>query len=115
MKQTVSLNKNVLFRRLYAKGNNLANSLLAIYYLPNKLSVSRLGITVNKKLGGAVVRNRVKRLIRESYRLNEDSLKKGYDIVVVARMRAAGAGFSDINRAFYNLYKKAGLKNIVSV
>jgi len=109
MKYTVSLTRNSLFKKAYSRGANCANSLLALYTLRNNVGVIRLGITVNKKVGNAVTRNRVKRLIKENYRQSEDTLKKGFDIVVVARMRAANAGYNDIQGALSNLLKRANL------
>ncbi len=112
MKHTVSLNRNALFKRAYGRGANCANSLLAIYTLGNKARVNRLGITANKKVGNAVIRNRVKRLIKENYRLCESSLKKGFDIVVVARVRASSADYYEIQDALHNLRIRANLYEI---
>lgn len=85
------------------------NAYLAVYYRRNKTEVNRLGLTVGTRVGKAVMRNRIRRLIRESYRLREGKLKKGYDIVVVARTRAAGAPYEKIDAALGALLKKAGL------
>ncbi|WP_094550027.1 ribonuclease P protein component [Petroclostridium xylanilyticum] len=109
MQKTVSLTENRQFKRIYDKGNSYANNLLVVYFLPNSSSEIRLGITVNKKLGKAVVRNRVKRLIKESYRLKEMYIKEGYDIVFVARVRAKEATYHEISGAMHNLLKRAGL------
>ena len=67
---------------------------------------SRIGISVSKKVGNSVVRHRIVRLVRESYRLNKDSLKEGYNIVVVARNSAKGKNFYDIESAFLHLCRK---------
>ena len=87
MRNTVSLNRNADFRRLYAKGKAATGGLLAIYTRSNRPgrfangrprpSVNRLGITVSAKLGGAVLRNRLRRRLRELYRLEEKNLKVG--------------------------------------
>ncbi len=69
------------------------------------MGYSRIGISVSKKVGNSVVRHRITRLIRESYRLNEANLIPGYDIVVVARSNAKGKGFFDIESAFLHLAK----------
>lgn len=109
MKNTVSIKLNRDFKRLYYKGGCVGSDILVIYYKKNSLKCSRLGITVGKKVGGAVVRNRVKRLIRESYRLMEDSLSQGYDIVIVARSCSAEASYAVISAVMRRLFKKSGL------
>lgn len=109
MKNTISLNKNSLFRRVYSKGTSYANAYLAAYVLPNRLHSNRLGITVSKKLGCAVVRNRIKRLVRESYRLREGNLNCGFDIVIVARKRCVGTDYRSVSSAFTHVMKKLSL------
>ena len=100
MKFTVSLKLNHVFRRLYAKGKNQVTPHLALYARKNGGQVSRLGITASTKLGHAVVRNRVRRRLREIYRIHEDQFLPGYDIVVVARVRAVYAKFSELEHSF---------------
>ena len=100
MKFTVSLKLNHVFRRLYAKGKNQVTPHLALYARKNGGQVNRFGITAGTKLGHAVVRNRVRRRLREIYRIHEDQFLPGYDIVVVARVRAVYAQFSEIERSF---------------
>ena len=106
MKKTLTINKNTLFRKIYSKGTSYVNKYLAVYVLPSKDGVSRLGITVSKKLGCAVIRNRAKRLIRESYRINEENISGGYNIVVVARKMVVGTDFHHVNSALIHLLKK---------
>jgi ribonuclease P protein component len=108
MKFSSSLKKNHIFRRLYAS-KGVANSYLVLYARPNRSNHNHVGITVSKKLGHAVVRNRTRRRIREVYRLNEGRFTPGWDIVVVARTRAVSAEFSKLTDAFLNLAKKSGL------
>jgi len=107
MKRTKSLKLNRDFRRLYYKGKSVACGYVIVYINKNRFGINRLGLTCGKSVGKAVVRNRVKRLIRESYRLSEDRLKIGYDIVIVARTRAAGKSFEmiykDVRYAFNKL------------
>ena len=109
MRYTVSLKENRDFRRLYNKGKTTVNSALAVYVRPNRLSKNRLGLTVGTKVGKAVCRNRVRRLIRESYRLQEDVLKTGYDLVIVARVKAGHMTFWQIDDALKSLFRKLGL------
>ena len=95
-----------MFQRLYSKGTSCSDKNIAIYFLPNRQSVNRLGITVSKKTGCAVLRNRTKRLIRESYRLNEHRIKSGYDIVIVARRHIVYADFHAIRASLEKLLEK---------
>ena len=109
MKRTVSLKLNREFRRLYAKGASAVSPWLAVYCRKNRLGYNRLGLTVGTKVGHAVVRNRVRRRIRESYRVNEDRFRQGYDLVVVARARAAGARYAQLERSLLQLAGKLDL------
>jgi len=97
VKKTQSIKENRQFRALYARGKTSARKTLAVYSRKNRSrTVNQLGITVSVKLGGAVVRNRAKRRIREAYRLNEHLFREGLDIVVVARHAIVNAPFGRI-------------------
>lgn len=111
MKFTQSIKKNFQFRFVYNKGKSLANRLLVMYVVKNKkyTDTNRLGISVSKKVGKSVVRSHVTRLIKESYRLSEEDIKQGYDIVVIARVSANGADYKEINKALLSLLKKHDL------
>jgi len=93
------------FKIVYNNGKSYVNRELVMYLRKNDSDTNRLGISVSKKVGNSVVRHRVTRLIRESYRLNEDKLLQGYDIVVVARASAKDKNYFDICRAFLHLAK----------
>ena len=108
MKFSSALKLNHIFRRLYGT-NGQSTGLLVLYARKNRLQQNRVGITVSKKLGGAVVRNRTRRRLREVYRLNEDRFLPGYDIVVVARSRAIDASFADLTAAYLSMAEKAGI------
>ncbi len=109
MKKTVSITQNHEFRSLYYKGGSKASGLLVVYFRKNRYGLNRLGITVSKKVGNAVMRNRVRRLIRENYRLMEAELLDGYDIVIVARTRMAEADFHQTAATLRRLLEKCGL------
>lgn len=109
MKETEAIKLNREFKSLYYRGGSEVSKTLVFYFKKNKSSKNRLGLTVSKRVGNAVVRNRVKRLIKENYRLKEDNIKKGYDLVIVARGRAATANFHIISKDFEYLLKKSGL------
>lgn len=108
MKYSCALKLNHVFRRLYHTGAS-ANSFLVLYAKANKSNMNRVGITVSKKLGHAVVRNRIRRRLREIYRLNEDQFQPGWDIVVVARSRCVDADFTSLTKAYLSLAAKAGI------
>lgn len=109
MKHTISLKLNHEFRRLYAKGKSAACPCLVIYCRKNRLAQSRLGFTTGTKLGHAVVRNRVRRRLREVYRTNEARFLPGYDLVVVARTRGVHARYAELERQFLQAADKLGL------
>ena len=103
MIRSESLKKNQDFRVVYQNGTSYANRLLVMYVLKNQHKKNRLGISVSKKVGNSVVRHRITRLIRESYRLNETLFERGLDIVVVARTRAKGRSYQEIESALLHL------------
>ena len=108
MQFSTALKRNHIFRRLYST-SGYANSFLVLYARKNRSDTNRVGITVGKKLGHAVVRNRARRRLREVYRLNESRFQPGWDIVVVARSRCVTASFQDITGAYLSLAEKAGI------
>ena len=109
MKASVTLKKNSDFRRLYARGKSAANPYLVLYCRPNRMDRCRYGYTVSTKLGGAVVRNRVRRRLREIVRLNAPLMRPGYDVVVVARSRAVGCEYRRLEAAYLTACRKLGL------
>lgn len=106
MKFTQSLKKNFQFRYVYNRGKSLANRHLVMYVMKNGSDRNQLGISVSKKVGKSVVRSHVTRLIRESYRLMEEDVKQGYDIVVIARVAANAVSYHEIARSLRHLFKK---------
>jgi len=110
MKNTISLKKNELFLRAYKKGKKAHGRFFTMHYIGNGLGINRLGIKTGKKLAKAVKRNRVKRLIKESYRLCETELKTGFDIVFVAKEPALTIdSYFEVSYAIKKLLKKAEL------
>ena len=107
-----SLKKNSDFKNVYTHGKSYANKYLVMYMLENNQDINRLGISVSKKVGNSVVRHRITRLVRESYRLHENIFNSGLDIVVVARKGASTVRYAEIESALLHLGKLHGIINI---
>ena len=105
MKYSESIKKNRDFQLVYKSGTSKANRYLVMYVRENQLEKNRVGISVSKKVGNSVVRHHLARLIRESYRLNEEKFKCGYDIVIVVRVNGKNQGFHSIESALMHLGK----------
>lgn len=98
-----SLKKYRDFQRVYRNKKSYANKYLVMYVLRQDTQENHIGISVSKKVGNSVVRHRITRLIRESYRLNEDKFDRGLDLVVVARPAVKGKGFTEVESALMHL------------
>ena len=105
MQFSESLKRNCDFQNVYRNGKSYANKYLVMYVMENNSERNRLGISVSKKVGNSIIRHRITRLIRESYRLQENIFNSGLDIVVVARANAASASFREIESALLHLGK----------
>ena len=103
MKQSESLKKNMDFQNVYKNGKSYANKYLVMYVIENNLNKNRIGISVSKKVGNSVIRHRITRLIRESYRLQEEMFNSSLDIVVIARGSAKEVGYKEIESALLHL------------
>ena len=112
MQFSESLKKNEQFRFVYKNGRSYANKYFIMYVKENGLDKNRIGISVSKKVGNSVVRHRITRLVRESYRLHEIVFNSGLDIVIVARASAATVGYEEIENALLHLGK---LHHIIKV
>lgn len=104
-----TLKKNYEFKRLYNKGKTAVTPYMVVYALKTQRGHRRVGYTVSTKLGKAVVRNRVRRRLREIYRLNSDRLIDSADIVIVARSRCVDAEYAKMERAFLHACAELGL------
>src|SRR5947199_5407057 len=97
------------FVRVKRDGERLANGCLIGNWQRLPDGPSRLGVISSKKIGGAVVRNRARRLLRESFRLHQHELAQPVDLVLVARPSIAGKPFASVERDFLTMLRKAGL------
>lgn len=109
MRADVTVKENHEFRRIYRRGRSAVSPVLVMYCQRNRQGRSRLGVTVSTKLGGAVVRNRVRRQLREIYRLNKAALLPGYDVILVARVKAVHTPYRRLDDAFRRLAAQLGL------
>ena len=109
MKAAVTVKENGTFRRIYRKGVSAAAPCMVVYCQKNRRGESRLGVTVSTKLGGAVVRNRVRRRIREMYRLHKAEMLPGYDVIIVARSRAVKTAYRKMDGQYTALLKQLSL------
>lgn len=105
MKFSESLKKNSDFRLVYQRGVSYSNRNLVMYVMPNHSDKNRIGISVSKKVGNSIVRHRITRLIRESYRLNEEKFQNGLDIVILARVNAKDKGYKEIEGSLLHVGK----------
>ena len=113
MKRFPSVKKNSEFQVIYRNGTSYANRLLVMYVMKTGEDENRIGISVSKKVGNSVVRHRMTRLVRESYRLNEERFNRNLDIVVIARPAAKGRSYHEIESAFMHLAGKHQIINEV--
>lgn len=111
MKFSDSLKRNIDFQNVYRNGKSYANKYLVMYVLENNTETNRLGISVSKKVGNSVIRHRMTRLVRESYRLHEEIFNSGLDIVVVVRTSASHIDFKDMESAVLHLAKLHHIRN----
>ncbi len=114
MKRRLRLRKRADIERVRALKRSWAHPLLVLYVAPNDLGITRIGVSVSRKVGSAVVRNRVKRRIREAARLRYEELVQGYDLLFIARPAAAEADWQAIREAVDSLLRRARLLKAVS-
>jgi len=109
MKNTEAIKENYLFRALYRRGRQSACKTMVVYLSRNRQkTVNRLGLTVSTKLGSAVVRNRIRRRLREAYRMLEPELQTGLDIVITARFGCEMAPFATLVRDMREAFVRLG-------
>lgn len=103
---TKVLKDSAVFSKIYRKGLRSAGAGAVVYFMPNRRPFNRFGITAGKKIGGAVERNRAKRILRAAYRKNEIELPIGYDIVAVARGDILKLKSTELDSLFLRLKKE---------
>jgi ribonuclease P protein component len=101
------LRKRAVFRKVYEEGRFVANSMMTFHFMPNPEQSRRIGFSAGKRLGGAVVRNRCKRRLRECYRLHQYEMPAGVDMIIVARRSLVNAKWSKIVEAFLDALRRS--------
>ena len=109
MNPEITVKENYEFRRIYRKGKSAVAPAMVLYCQRNRQGRTRLGVTVSTKLGKAVVRNRVRRRLREIWRLNKKDMEQGWDIILVARVRAVETSYQKLEKTYLSLLKEVGL------
>ena len=99
------IRKNQEFSSVYQTGKSYANKYFVMYVSKNDLGINRLGVSVSKKVGNSVIRHRLKRLIKESFRLHEDMFNSGLNIVVIVRKGADALNYHEVTSALIHLMK----------
>ncbi len=107
MSEIERLKKNTDFKNVYKKGKSIADKYIVICFLRNNMNMTRVGYTASKKVGKSVIRNRARRLMKESFRNNNENVKAGYDIVFIARARIKDAEYIEVEKSLKRVVKKA--------
>lgn len=103
------LKKNWEFKRVYRKGRTVVSRNIVLYYCPNGLDNNRIGFSISKKVGKSVVRNRIRRVYREAFKVVDKFLKQGNDFILIARKPAVDVSFNQACKELYNLCRKKQL------
>lgn len=111
LQKYISLNENTDFRRVYHRGKSAARPALVVYAMKNRVGICRVGITVSKKIGNAVERNRSRRIIRAAFQsvIGQNEFKAAYDFVLVARTKTKYLKAGDVEKALTECLKQVGV------
>lgn len=109
LKKTNILRKNSQFQQVYHRGKSYSNRYMALYVFPQQLPGNRVGFAAGKRLGNAVMRNRIKRLLREAYRLQQSKIKEGAQLLLMGRKALAEEKYETAERALLDLFRKSHL------
>jgi ribonuclease P protein component len=109
VKRRFRVRDNPRFQEIRRQGRSLSDELLVLCFLPNGLAYNRFGFSVSSRIGNAVERNRIKRRLREAMRLRMDSIKPGWDLVLIARNPIRSADYQEMDAACARLLRRAHL------
>lgn len=116
LQHNIMLNKTILrnkkdFSRIYSKGISIGDRYIVLFFKKNNLDYYRKAFLASKKVGNSVKRNRARRLMKESVRLLEFDLSKGYDYIFIARNTIDGKSYSEVSRSIKSALKRSGTLN----
>ena len=106
---TTSLKSNREFQIVYKRGKSLGNKHIVMFMLKNGNNINCLGISASKKIGKAVVRNKIRRRLKEAYKMLEPEVSEGYDIVILPRAGIVEASFLEVKSSIKHLLRKHGI------
>lgn len=109
MKNTESLKKNFEFKKVFTKGKWVKGKYVVIYFLKNNSELNNLGIAVSRKTGNSVERNRIKRLVRECYRLNENNISLGNNIIILWKSNKKDITFKELEKDIIETFNRSGI------
>lgn len=107
MKKKYRLRKNIEFKKVYSHGRNYWNRNLVLYIKRNGLEETRVGYTITKKIGNSVVRNKIRRRMKEIYRLNFPNIKEGYDLIFICKRNVVGLSYKELESSMIHIMKIA--------
>ncbi|MHB1419274.1 MAG: ribonuclease P protein component [Bacillota bacterium] len=108
----IHLCKNEDYRKVYKKGRWVNGEYLVMHFIRKEQNITRVGFSVSRKVGGAVDRNRIRRILKEICRLNDSRIKTGYDIIFVARVKIKGISYRLVEKDLLALCNNAKLLEI---
>lgn len=109
MEKRHRIRKNIEFQSVYKLGKSYGNRNLVLYIKKNNLDYTRIGFTITKKIGNAVTRNRIRRMLREICRLNFHKIKPGYDLIFISKKNVVGMKYDELEKSVFHILKIAKL------
>lgn len=109
MEKKFRLRKNCEFQHIYKVGKNYWNRNIILYKMKNNLNETRVGFTISKKIGNAVIRNKTKRRMREAYLRSICDLKSGYDLIFIPKKHIVDISFEELEKSIRHILKISGL------
>lgn len=112
MNKVYSLKKNIEFKKVYSQGKNYWNRNLILYVKKNNYNYNRVGFTITKKIGNSVVRNKIRRRLKEVYRLNMQNMNLGYDLIFIPKKNTVDISYQELESAMLHILKISGIKKV---